>query len=116
MQRRETDALDFVDFVDALDQLHERTFPVYDRERAATVVGDDLAEKRDFAGAVGGELLDLADYFADWAAALGSACFGDDAEGAGHAAPLHDRDKRGHLPVVVDVVFDRVLRSGFGGD
>ena len=90
MRRREPHAADAVDRVERAQQVRELGPPLPRAEVAAVRV-DVLAEQRDLAHAVGGELLDLADDVAHPAADLAAADGGHDAERARVVAADLDR-------------------------
>ena len=93
VRRREADAFDAVDRVERAQEVGELR-AVLPGAEVATVRVDVLAEQRDLAHAVGGELLDLVDDVAHAPADLGSAHDRHDAEGARVVAADLDGDPR----------------------
>src|SRR5699024_464591 len=101
------------DFVQPFEQLNEGAFSVRRADDVAAGAGDDLPEQRAPARSVRRQFLDLTSDLLNRARAFFSACFGNDATGAGHVSALHDGNERADLPAAFEMmVFDGVLRPG----
>src|SRR2546423_9635685 len=110
---RKAQAFQTIDSMNGFEQLNERTLAVDGREFVPAIQIHDLTQKRDFFHSARDESSYFAYDFVDRTAALRTARPGHDAKGAMHVAPLHDRNKRGRLPLLQLVIANRFGRAEF---
>ena len=115
MRGGKADAIKSIDVMKSLNELHKRTLAADFRELMTPVEIHNLSKQGGFSSAPIDKRSCLGYDFSNRTPPFFSPGGGNDAEGAVHIAPLHDRNEGGRLFLLLGkMITDRILRADFG--